>query len=105
MVKYDAQVIVKFAEDLYRQAGSIAATYAVLGALVGFGIGAAVLGSAIRDGGALIGGALGAVLLGALAFKVGQQKAFAVRLQAQVALCQVQTEANTRGAGVVERSA
>ena len=37
MAKYDSQVIVKFADDLYKQAGSVAATYAVLGVLVGFG--------------------------------------------------------------------
>jgi hypothetical protein len=104
MAKYDPQVIVQFADDLYKQAGSMAATYAVLGALVGFGIGAAVLSGL---GGALIGGALGALLLGGLAFKVGQQRAFALRLQAQVALCQVQIEANTRGVGAsgAERTA
>lgn len=105
MAKYDAQVIVTFADDLYRQAGSIAATYAVLGVLIGLVLGAVVGNSVVPDGGALIGAALGALLLGALAFKIGQQRAFALRLQAQVALCQVQIEANTRAEGAVQRSA
>ena len=56
-------------------------------------------------GGALIGGSIGALVLGLIAFSLGQQKAFALRLQAQVALCQVQIEANTRGEGAVQRSA
>lgn len=106
MVKYDAQVIVQFAADLYSQARSIPVTYAALGVLAGFGAGAAAFGTAI-DGGGLIGGALGALLLGVVAFKLGQQKAFALKLQAQVALCQVQIETNTRGrvSGIPEQSA
>jgi positive regulator of sigma E activity len=91
-VNYDAQVIVAFAERLYRQAATIAATYALLGALVGAAIGAAV-GNAL--GSLFVVMVLGAVLVGALAFAIGQQKAFALKLQAQVALCQVQIEDNT----------
>lgn len=94
MVSYDAQVIVTFAERLYKQADSIAATYAIVGALVGASIGAAV-GNAF-GGMAFIGLVIGAVVVGAIAFGIGQQKGFALRLQAQVALCQVQIEANTR---------
>ena len=91
-MNYDAQVIVTFAERLYKQAASIAATYALLGALVGAVIGAAV-GSAWGSWSVVM--LVGAVVVGALAFAVGQQKAFALKLQAQVALCQVQIEANT----------
>jgi hypothetical protein len=84
----------------------MAATYAVLGVLVGLMVGGVVVSGIEIDGSGLIGAALGALLLGALGFKVGQQKAFALRLQAQVALCQVQIEANTRGeGGAVQRSA
>src|SRR5688572_25608267 len=94
MVKFDSQVILSFAEDLYKQAGSLPATYAALGALVGLGFGAGA-GAAIGLGG-LVGALLGALVLGAIAFNIGKQKAFALKLQAQVALCQVQIEANTR---------
>ena len=103
MAKYEAQVIVQFADDLYRQAGSLPATYTVLGALVGLVIGGGLF--AAYEGGALIGAGLGALLLGAVGLKVGQQRAFALKLQAQVALCQVQIEENTRaGAGVAGRT-
>jgi hypothetical protein len=94
MVSYDAEVIVQFAERLYKQSGSFAATYAVLGILVGAGVGAA--GGSSLGGAALVVMAIGAVVGGAVGFSIGQQKAFALRLQAQVALCQVQIEANTR---------
>jgi hypothetical protein len=103
VAKFDAQVILAFADDLYRQANSLPATYAALGAFVGLAFGAGA-GAAIGLGG-LIGALLAAVVLGAIAFSVGKQKAFALKLQAQVALCQVQIEANTRGsvAAVPER--
>ena len=96
MVKYDPQVIVTFADSLYRHAASVVLTYTVVGALIGLASGGAV-GIAVLDGGGRIGAAVGALLLGAIAFKLGQQKAFALRLQAQIALCQVQIEANTGG--------
>jgi hypothetical protein len=99
MVNYDPQIIVAFAENLYRQASSVIATYTVLGVLVGLvlgvGLGNAVLGSAG------IGAVIGGVVVGGIAFSLGQQKAFGLRLQAQVALCQVQIETNTRG--VIDR--
>ena len=92
MVNYDAQVIVTFAQRLYKQAASIAATYALLGALVGAAIGAAV-GNAL--GSWFVVMVVGIVVVAGLAFAIGQQKAFSLKLQAQVALCQVQIEANT----------
>ena len=91
-VNYDAEVILVHAARLYREAATIAATYALLGALAGAAIGAAV-GNAF--GSLLIIMVLGGVVVSALAFAIGQQKAFALKLQAQVALCQVQIETNT----------
>jgi hypothetical protein len=41
-------------------------------------------------------GGIGAILGGAMGYAIGTEKAFTLRLQAQVALCQVQIEANTR---------
>ena len=94
MANYDSSVIVEFAEKLYNQAATIVTTYTIVGALVGAGIGAAV-GNAIQVS-PMVVALVGATVVGAIAFELGQQKAFAYRLQAQVALCQVQIEANTR---------
>jgi len=93
MVKYDSSVIVAFAESLYSQADTIVVAYTVAGALIGGGIGAAV-GSRFHQG--WLFAIIGAVFVGAIALQIGRQKAFALRLEAQVALCQIQIEANTR---------
>jgi hypothetical protein len=95
MATYDPSVIVTFADSLYAQAASIMGVYSVVGGLVGAGIGA-VIGNAIHDGSSVVLGLIGAVIVGAIAWQLGRQKAFALRLQAQVALCQVQIEANTQ---------
>jgi uncharacterized membrane protein len=93
MVSYDALIIVTFAERLYKQADSIAVTFAIVGALAGAAIGAAVATN--LGGSGLVGLAIGAVVIGAVALNIGEQKAFSLKLQAQIALCQVQIEANT----------
>jgi outer membrane lipoprotein SlyB len=93
MIEYDASVIVTFAENLYDQAERVVAltTFAgiLVGALLGFAIGSAFQGTSLTA-------VIGAVVVGVLAFNIAQQKAFAMRLQAQTALCQVQIELNTR---------
>lgn len=102
VVTYDAQIIVVFAESLYRQASTIVATYTVLGVLAG-GFGGAVLATAIHSDSRLIGVGIGALVVGIVGYSIGQQKAFGLRLQAQVALCQVQIEANTRAEAATRR--
>jgi len=110
MVAYDAQVIQDFAEDLYRRARRIVVSSTVLGVLLG-----AVLGAAlgvylslpiVYTGGVLeikelawplAGLGIGAVLFGLLGNLSARSRAQSLRLQAQVALCQVQIEQNTRG--------
>lgn len=93
-VSYDAQVIQSFADQLYKQAARIVATYAIRGFLLAgplAGFAAAVSGrSSIVP--ALVAGLIGA-FIGA---SMGQGKANALRLQAQTALCQVQIETNTK---------
>ena len=93
MPDYDASVICEFAESLYSQARGVVLSYTLAGILIGASVGAAI-GSSFRQGGVF--GIAGAVIVGAIAYQLGRQKAFALRLQAQVALCQVQIEANTR---------
>jgi F0F1-type ATP synthase assembly protein I len=93
MVKYDASIIQQFADRLYKRASSIVASLTVIGILFGFGIGYALdyaydLGTI----GLIVGAALGAII----GFAIGQERAFVLKLQAQVALCQVQIEQNTR---------
>jgi len=101
MASYDSSVIEEFADRLYREASSTVATYTLLVALLGAGGGVAV-GSVIQ--GALLAASVGALVGGAIGFQIGQQKAFALRLQAQVALCQVQIEVNTRNVARVPPS-
>jgi outer membrane lipoprotein SlyB len=96
MASYDSSVIVAFADKLYSQAATVAATYAAIGALVGAGVGAAIGNAVSAD--FLIPALAGAIVVGAIAFQLGRQKGFALRLQAQVALCQVEIETNTRSA-------
>lgn len=94
MTAYDPKIIVKFADRLYARASSIVFTYTFLGIVLG-GAGGYLLGTELRQFGtaAPIGGAL---LFGLLGFVIGQNRAFQLRLQAQIALCQVAIEANTR---------
>ncbi|WP_437596869.1 hypothetical protein WMF28_30270 [Sorangium sp. So ce590] len=108
-VQYDPQIIQQFAASLYRQANSIVATYALLFGLLGTAVGAPagafLLGNRssweifAAVGAVVLGGFVG--LLGAL---MGQQRAFALKLQAQQALCQLQIEANTRATAAYARS-
>ena len=88
-MEYDPKVIVEFASRLYARANSVIATYTILGVLVGAGA-----GSALGHG---AGALIGAVIVGSIGYSMGSEKAFQYKLQAQMALCQVKIEANTRG--------
>jgi outer membrane lipoprotein SlyB len=95
VVTYDAAIIEKFAQKLYSQANSIVAVATLLAMVMG-GIAGASVGSRDQSSAYPI---VGAVCLGALGYAIGQARAFSLRLQAQVALCQVTIERNTRGSG------
>jgi hypothetical protein len=92
--KYDPSVIQQFADRLYAQAARIVLVYAVFG-FTGGAVGGGILTNAALDS-FLIGAVFGGGLLGALFAVAAQTRAFALRLQAQTALCQVQIEMNTR---------
>ncbi len=96
-VTYDAALIHTHVEGLYRRANNAIVTYALLG--VGFGLSV----------GYILGGLLGEVargrmpyeglcilLFGGIAWSVGRDRAFALRVKAQLALCQTRIEENTR---------
>lgn len=96
-VAYDENVILDFADDLYRRAASLVVGHTVLGVVLGGLIGAA--GSVATTNLSGVGVALVAVLGGVLGFAAGRSRAFSLKLAAQTALCQVRIERNTRARG------
>ena len=104
MARYDATVIEKYAQRLYDRASWIVLAYIVLG----LGIGG-LLGylptivwywrdtSAAPPRGETLAIVL-AIVFGVLFGLIGRAKGFAYRLRAQLALCQMQIEYNTRNA-------
>ncbi len=88
-MKYDANVIVQFAERLYSKANSVIIRHAILGLLIGAAIG-------YSAGKSTTIAAVAAVGIGIVGYLMGVEKAFQYKLQAQTALCQVQIEVNTR---------
>jgi hypothetical protein len=95
LVAYDPAVIQEFASRLYRRAGSIIVSYTFLGIVLGV-IAGGVLNA--RNAGSDSSGMIVLIsfCIGAgFGFAFGQERAFKLKLEAQVALCQVQIEKNT----------
>jgi uncharacterized protein YcfJ len=90
--KYDPAIIQKFADKLYVQARSIIVTCTLIGIIAGGVAGYAMADRSMKQ----IYMIVGAVIVGLLGFAVGQARAFALKLQAQIALCQMKIEENTR---------
>jgi hypothetical protein len=97
---YDPKVIEQFAEKLYRKASSFVAGSVVIGAALGAAFGAVPLTSLgaawpipsyLGFATLLLGGLLGALI----GYVIGDTRSFGYRLQAQSALCQLQSERNT----------
>jgi hypothetical protein len=93
MVAYDPNVIHQHAQRLYDRALGIIIIYGVGFGLLGL-FGGAVLGRGadFTPGLAIFAGPL----LGVLGVQAGRARGFELRLQAQMALCQVQIEFNGR---------
>ena len=97
---YDPRVIEQFAENLYRKASAFVAGSVAIGASLGAAFGAIPLTS-LGDAWPipslfgfatlLLGGLSGAII----GYVIGDTRSFGYRLQAQTALCQLQTERNT----------
>ncbi len=87
MVRYDSSVIVQFVQSLYDQANSMLIIFTISGVVIGGGG-----GSLISTEAAVIG----AVVVGFIGYMIGQTRAFQLKLQAQLALCQLAFEENTR---------
>jgi LPXTG-motif cell wall-anchored protein len=104
LAQYDATVLQRYADRLYAKAAWIALRFGFVGTLIGALAGALIemvpgvtvssirTGTADNSGFLLLGGILGAAI-GAL---IGRRKAFQYRLQAQMTLCQMRIESNTR---------
>jgi hypothetical protein len=92
-VPYDPRLIQEFAQRLYSRAANIVVVYTLAGAAIGWYVGKASggPGGTYPTTAAIIGAVLG--------FGLGMEKAFWLKLQAQLALCQVQIEKNTRTSG------
>ena len=100
MPSYDPRVIEQFAENLYRKASAFVVGSVVIGAALGAAFGAIPLTSlgdswpvpsVFGFATLLVGGVFGAVI----GYVIGDTRSFGYRLQAQSALCQLQSERNT----------
>lgn len=97
---YDPRVIEQFAEKLYRKASAFVAGSVVVGGALGAGFGAVPLTSlgdawpipSMFGFATLLAGAVCGAVVG---YVIGDTRSFGYRLQAQAALCQLQTERNT----------
>jgi hypothetical protein len=97
---YDPRVIEQFAENLYRKASAFVVGSVAIGAALGAAFGAVPLTSlgdswpipsVFGFATLLVGGIVGALI----GYVIGDTRSFGYRLQAQSALCQLQTERNT----------
>ncbi len=97
MVSYDVKIIHDHAERLYRQARTTIATYAAAGAIIGFILGMVLVVAMVGDAtGGIIAAITSAVIVGAIGYSWGREKAFRLKLEAQLALCQTKIEENTQ---------
>ena len=91
MIEYDSTIIYKYAQRLYSKATLVIFLCLILGAAL-----SSLAGYAIANENPQ-GGIIGAVVGGILGLIIGLELSFMIRLKAQLALCQVKIEENTRG--------
>lgn len=90
MASYDASAVESFANTLYRRAAVITTIYTLAGFLLGILVSLSAFSSQATLARLLV--TLTPTLLG---YGLGRYRSFQLRLQAQMALCQRQIEANT----------
>jgi len=91
---YSSSYIYKFAARLYRTAQLIVFFCTLIGLAVGGASG--YMGARGRWADEQLFAVIGALIGGAIGLAIGVERAFWLKLQAQVALCQVRIEENTR---------
>jgi len=96
-VLFDRAEIVDCAERLYRRANAIIFSLTAVGVLLGL-VGGGTLGHVVdeRMGSILLFGAIGAAVGGSVGREEGKNRAVMLRLEAQNALCNLQTAINTQ---------
>jgi hypothetical protein len=103
-INYDPRIIKAHATNLYMAAERLVRNAAILGGVigilvgfvVGFGLGSLTENNDIRFFAAIFGAAGGTIGLSLFAAELAKGRAFQLKLQAQLAMCQVQIEENTR---------
>lgn len=96
VTRYDPNIINQYADDLYNRATVIVVVHTIAGVLVGGLAGYLTGGASGNAASQWLFCVIGAMIIGGLGYAIGQGKAFELKLQAQVALCQVQIEHNTK---------
>lgn len=97
-IDYDAAVIQSFADKLYSQARLVLISSTLMGVLIGAFLGGVLIVAIAKTSGenqtvaVLVIAAIG----GVLGFMKGMERSLKLKLDAQIALCQVQIEKNTR---------
>lgn len=93
MTEFDPKIIHAFVDKLYKDAANLELSFALAGACAGCGAG--VYLASIVGGGIWV--IIGLAVVGALmGYVTGNKMAFGKRLHAQITLCQLQIEQNTR---------
>jgi hypothetical protein len=95
MVEYDRSVIQDFARRLYRAAKTVIIVFTLIGLLAGAGLGF-IVSNSVRGSSPEIVISFCSIFVGVIACWAGIQRSFALRLRAQLALCQMMIEVNTR---------
>ncbi len=85
-VKYDYQLIQKFADRLYAEANGVVIHSTVVATMVGIITHVQTIGFVL----------VCAVVAGGMGYVRGREKAFTLKMQAQQVLCLMSTERNTR---------
>ena len=93
MTEFDPKIIQAFVDKLYKDAINLEFSFTIAGACIGGGAG--VYLASVAGGGVWV--IIGLAVVGALmGYVTGNKMAFGKRLQAQITLCQLQIEQNTR---------
>lgn len=95
-IAYDPAVIQEFAGRLYSQSSSIIFTSTLLGLIIGTLIGLGLAGAVQDDEAVGIFLLVGLMVGGFFGYIRGKERSFKLRLEAQIALCQVEIERHTR---------
>ncbi len=93
IIKYDSKIIYQFAKRLYDRADMFVFNYTSLGILLGLILGIVIGKLCDAVGVAII---TGAVIFGIIGKSIGSEMAFFCKLTAQLTLCLVKVEENTK---------